>query len=118
MCAALKSQRFTLSLPECIWSVYTVVNQIQCMYGHVYTLQGGKTLHNDFFLKIEFDVWLLSSTIEVTRVQVLDRSLSLLWRYSALFAIPPLPKQLRNYGLRSCYACVAFPHTMREPEIN
>ena len=33
-----------------------------------------KTLRMGFFLKIEFDVGLISSTIELTRVQVLGRS--------------------------------------------
>ena len=30
-----------------------------------------KTLHMGFFLKIEFDAWLISSTVELTCVQVL-----------------------------------------------
>ena len=46
----------------------------------------GKTRH------IEFDASMISSTIELTRVQVLDRSRALLWRYSALFAIAPHPQ--------------------------
>ena len=37
-----------------------------------------------FFLKIEVDVWLISPTIELTRIQVLDRSHVLLWSYRAL----------------------------------
>ena len=55
----------------------------------VYVTGFGKTLCMGFFLKIEFDVWLISSTIELTRVQVLGRSRASLWRYSALFAITP-----------------------------
>ena len=31
-----------------------------------------KTLHMGFFQKIEFDAWLISSTIELTRIQVLS----------------------------------------------
>ena len=52
----------------------------------------GKTLRMGFFQKIEFDAWLISSTIELTRVQVLGRSHASLWRYSALFAIAPHPQ--------------------------
>ena len=50
----------------------------------------GKIL--DFFLKIDFDVWLIGSTIELTCVQVLGRSRASLWRYSTLFAISPHPQ--------------------------
>ena len=42
----------------------------------------GKTLRMGFFQKIEFDAWLISSTIKLTRVQVLGRSRASLWRYS------------------------------------
>ena len=52
----------------------------------------GKTLRMGFFQKIEFDAWLISSTIELTRVQVLGRSRTSLLRYSALFAIAPHPQ--------------------------
>ena len=52
----------------------------------------GKTLRMGFFQKIEFDAWLISSTIELTRVQVLGRSRASLWRYSALFVIAPHPQ--------------------------
>ena len=38
----------------------------------------------DFFVKVEFDVWLISSTIELTCIQVSDRLCVSLWRYSAL----------------------------------
>ena len=44
------------------------------------------------FSEIEFDAWLISSTIELTRIQVLGRSCAWLWRYSALFAIAPHPQ--------------------------
>ena len=54
-----------------------------------------------FFPKIKFDVWLISPTIELTRVQVLDRSRASLWSYRALFAIAPHPQQSRNYGLKA-----------------
>ena len=52
----------------------------------------GKTRHMRFFVKVEFDASMISSTIELTRVQVLDRSCASLWRYSALFAIAPHPQ--------------------------
>ena len=52
----------------------------------------GKTLRMGFSQKIEFEAWLISSTIELTRVQVLGRSCAWLWRYSALFAITPHPQ--------------------------
>ena len=52
----------------------------------------GKTLRMGFFQKIEFDAWLISSSIELTRVQVLGRSRASLLRYSALFAIAPHPQ--------------------------
>ena len=72
-----------------------------------------------FFLKLGFDVWLISSTIELTRVQILGRSRALLWRYSALFAIAPHPQYLINYSLKALLCTrMAFPHTTREPEIN
>ena len=52
----------------------------------------GKTLRMGFFQKIEFDARLISSTIELTHVQVLGRSCAWLWRYSALFAMAPHPQ--------------------------
>ena len=58
----------------------------------IYVTVYGKTGHTGFFVKIEFDASMISSTIELTRVQVLDRSRTLLWRYSALFAITPHPR--------------------------
>ena len=63
----------------------------------------GKTLRMGFFLKIAFDVWLISPTIELTRVQVPDRSRASLRSYSALFAIapppPPIIEKLRSKGV-------------------
>ena len=41
-----------------------------------------------------------SSIIELTCIQVSDRSHTSLWSQSALFAIAPHPQQLRNYGLK------------------
>ena len=41
------------------------------LYAAVY----GKTRHMGFSIKIEFDAYLISSIIELTRVQVSDRSL-------------------------------------------
>ena len=54
-----------------------------------------KTWHIGFFVKVEFYLWLISSTIELTRVLVSDQLCALLSRYSALFVIV---RQLRNYG--------------------
>ena len=58
----------------------------------IYVTGFGKTLRVGFFQKIEFDAWLISSTIELTHVQVLGRSCAWFWRYSALFAIAPHPQ--------------------------
>ena len=41
----------------------------------------------DFFVNVELCVWLISSTIELPRVQVSDQLCASLWRYSALVAI-------------------------------
>ena len=43
-------------------------------------------------VKVEFYVWLISSTIELTRDQVSDQLCASLWRYSALLAIAPHPQ--------------------------
>ena len=67
-------------------SHYTVIQLLIIVTGF------GKTLCMGFFQKIEFDAWLISSTIELTRVQFLGRSCAWLWRYSALFAIAPHPQ--------------------------
>ena len=47
---------------------------------HEYVTVYGKTRHMGFFVKVEFDTSMISSTIELTRVQVLDRSCASLWR--------------------------------------
>ena len=39
--------------------------RLTSFYG-MYVTGLGKTLRNEFFLKIQFDVWLISSTIELT----------------------------------------------------
>ena len=44
------------------------------------------------FYEIEFDAYLINSTIELTHVQVSDRSRASLWSYSALFTIAPHPQ--------------------------
>ena len=72
----------------------------------IYVTVYGKIQHIGFSMKIEFDADLISSTIELTRVQVSDQSRASLWSYSALFVIAPHPQQLRNYGPRRCYARV------------
>ena len=46
----------------------------------------------EIFLKIAFDVQLISPTIELTHIQVPDRSRVTLRSYSALFAIAPHPQ--------------------------
>ena len=72
-----------------------------------------------FFPQIEFDLCLISPTIELTRVQVLDRSRPSLWSYRALFAIAPHPQQSRNYSLKALLCTrMAFPYTTRMPEVN
>ena len=62
------------------------------VYNTTYVTGFGKTLRMGFFQKIEFDAWLIRSTRELTRVQVLGRSRASLWRYSALFVIAPHPQ--------------------------
>ena len=57
-------------------------------------------LYEIFFSKIESNAWLIRSTIELTRVQVLGRLRASLSRYSILFAIMPHPQYLRNYDLK------------------
>ena len=91
------------------WTRYTTKNVI------VYE----KTRHMGFSMKSEFDAYLTSSTIELTRVQVLDPSRASLWSYSAFLAIAPHPQQSRNYGLKA-FLCtrMAFPYTTRIPELN
>ena len=69
-----------------------------------------------FFQKIEFDAWLISSTIELTRVQVLGRSCAWLWRYSALFAIAPIIEKLWSKGVAMHAYGVSAYH--RDPEMD
>ena len=38
---------------------------------HLFVTGFGKTLRMGFFQKIKFDAWLISSSIELTRIQVL-----------------------------------------------
>ena len=78
-----------------------------------------KTFRMRFFRKIEFDVWLISPTIELTCVQVLDRLCASLLSYRALFVIAPYPQQSRNHGLKALLCThMAFPYTMCIPEVN
>ena len=58
----------------------------------VYVTVSEKTRHMGFFVKVEFYAWLISSIIELTRIQVSDQLCASLWRYSALFAIAPHPQ--------------------------
>ena len=57
-------------------------------------------------MKIEFDILLISSTIELPCVQVSDQLCASLWRYSALFVIAPHPNNREVTVQRHCYACV------------
>ena len=66
-----------------------------------------------FFQKIESDAWLISSTIELTRVQVLGRTCAWLWRYSALFVIAPQPNNREITVFRRCYAHVWHSRILR-----
>ena len=88
-----------------------------CYY--IYVTVYEKTRHMGFSMKIEFDAYLISSTIELTHVQVSDRSHASLWSYSAFFVIVPHPQQSRNYGLKALLCMrMAFPYTMCIPEVN
>ena len=79
----------------------------------------GKALRMRFFSKIKFDVLLISPAIELTCVQVLNRSRALLWSYRAMFAIAPHPQQSRNYCLKALLCMhMAFLYTMHIPEVN
>ena len=83
----------------------------------VYVTIYEKTWPMGFFVKVEFDVWLISSTIEVTHAQVSGQSCASFWRYSVLFAIVPHPQKLRNYGPKELLCMrMALQHTTREPE--
>ena len=75
-----------------------VKRSLDQLYKEIYVTGVGKILHMGFFQKIEFDAWLMTSTIELTLVQVIGRSRAPLWRYSALFAITLHP-QLRSKGV-------------------
>ena len=46
----------------------------------IYVTGFGKTLRMGFFVKTEFDASLISSTLELTHLQVWDRSRASLWR--------------------------------------
>ena len=54
-----------------------------------------------FFVKVEFDASMISSTIELTRVQVLDRSYASLWSNSAVCdrATPSIIEKLQSKGV-------------------
>ena len=62
----------------------------------------GKTLRMGFFQKIDFDAWLISSTIELTRVQVLPpivRFVVEIQRFVCNRATPPIIEKLRSKGV-------------------
>ena len=76
----------------------------------------GKTLRNELFLKIEFDIWLISTTIKYRRA--LGRSRASLLRFSALFTIAPHSQSSRHIGLNTLLCThMAFPYTIRELEM-
>ena len=79
------------NIPHLIFiMVHSYVKQVG--HGEISVIVTGfeKTLCMGFF-KLEFNAWLISSRTELTHVQVLGRSLTLL-RYSALFGIAPHPQ--------------------------
>ena len=72
-----------------------------------YVTVSEKTRHIGFFVKVEFYVWLISSTIELTRIQVSDSGLA--WPGCALRceiqrficdrATPPIIEKLPSKGV-------------------
>ena len=89
---------YSLSSDDDVFTIaFNVLEQVARENGfaiHIvpYVTGFGKTLRMGFFQKFEFDAWLISSSIELTRVQVLGRLRASLWRYSALFVIAPHPQ--------------------------
>ena len=59
-----------------------------------------KTRNMGFFVKAEFYVWLISSTIELTRVQVSDRLRFVkIQRFVCDCATPPIIEKLQSKGV-------------------
>ena len=71
-------------------------NQITWTAGAIYVTRFGKTLRMGFFQKIEFDAWLISSTIELTRVQVLAQPGFVV---EIQRTTPPIIEKLRSKGV-------------------
>ena len=70
------------------------------------------------FSKIEFDAWLISSSIELNRVQVLGQSRFIveIQRFVCNCATPPIS---RNYGLKALLCMrMAFSYTTHDLEFN
>ena len=88
----LKNGNNTLKEFKTLLSESTTTNDSGTSNLYYYVTGFVKTLRMGFFQKIEFDAWLISSTIELTGIQVLGQSCAWLWRYSALFAIAPHPQ--------------------------
>ena len=88
---------------------------------NVYVTGFGKTLRMGFFQKIEFNAWLISSTIELTCVQVVGlRPIVCLvveiQRFVCDRATPPIIEKLRSKGVAMhAYGVSAY---YRDPEIN
>ena len=90
-----------------------------CIRKFIHVIGFGKTIYMGFFLKIEFDVWLISSiielalcpgshghkaTIELTCIQVPDQLRALLYfielqRFLCNRATPPTIEKLRSIGI-------------------
>ena len=78
----------------------------------------GKTLRMRFFPKIEFDVWLISTIIEVTRVQVLDRFAVELQSFVCDRAPPPTMEKLRSKGVAMHVYGVSVYYTYTGSQLN
>ena len=66
-----------LCTPYCLSSFIT---HAQYHRLRIFVTVYGKTRHMGFFVKIKFDVYLISSTLELTYLQVRDRSHASRWR--------------------------------------
>ena len=62
---------FAAGLCHAMLPLTIVYASMDIIYKIIYVTGFGKTLRMGFFQKIEFDAWLISSIIGLTRVQVL-----------------------------------------------
>ena len=68
----------------------------------MYVTGFGKTLRNDFFLKIEPDVWLISSTIELTHISSFRPIMHFVVKIQPFVcdcALHPIIEKLRTKGV-------------------